>query len=337
MTIPANSRPLKGRHCNHVSDPLLRELLEQRFLPQNVRLRCDQSRNQYRWALNNLDELLGRPAVLSDLTDETVTRLMVYLGDTRKLEPRTINDRRGRLNRFWRWLADKEYTRRRPTNEPLLVPDKDPEAWTEQQLRRLIRTCAMENDSIGDMPAATFWLAFHGMAWDSGARTMEILTGFYWERLDWQTGWIRVPAELRKGRRKPARYRFLPDVMALLFTFRQPSGLILNWDQHPSRFYQRYTELLTKAGLPSTRWDKPQKLRRSHATWLSFAGGDATRSLLHDSEAVTKKSYLDPNILSGPGHSIQLPFRVLDFARPADDEPLEVIAIPHDSTDLDTR
>ena len=162
---------------------------------------------------------------------------------------------------------------------------------------------------------------------------MEILNGFYWERLDWQTGWIRVPAELRKGRRKPARYRFMSDVLSLLYTFRASSGLILNWTQHPSRFYQLYTELLKKAGLPATRWDKPQKLRRSHATWLTFAGGDATRSLLHSSESVTRRSYLDPNILSGPGHAIQLPFRLLDFARRVEDEPLEVIALPSDLPD----
>jgi integrase len=258
---------------------------------------------------------------------------MIYLGDVRKLEPRTINDRRGRLNRFWRWLADKEFLRRRPTNDPLPVPEKDPEAWSQDQLQALIQACALEPGSQGGLPASVFWLAFHAMAWDSGARTMEILYGFFWERLDWQTGWIRVPADVRKGRMKPARYRFLPDVLTLLATFRQPTGLILGWSKCESRFYQLYAKLLSKAGLPSTRWDKPQKIRRSHATWLEWAGGDATVSLLHSSRSVTRKSYLDPNILAGPGHSTQLPFRVLDFAPRPIDEPLEVIALPHDPTE----
>ncbi len=125
------------------------------------------------------------------------------------------------------------------------------------------------------------------------------------------TGLVEGPAAARKGGRFDATYRLMPDTLAVLEPFRRPEGLILYWDSCESRFYQLYRDLLIRAGLPSNRYCKPQRLRRSHASWLQAAGGDATASLGHQSPAVTRRAYLDASIIS-PGAAIALPFRVLD-------------------------
>lgn len=303
----------KQPRCKGVSmSPPLRDLCEKQYFALNVRIRDEKTRTQYRIALGNFRDFLGREGTLDDLTDDAMTRFIIWLRDVRELHPRTCNDRRSRLNALWTWLANREFLLRRPTNCPLEEPQRTPRAWTQDELRRLIRACHDSPGTIGPLPASTFWLAFHSLAWDTGARTSELLQ-LRWEWLDHGTGWVSVPAYARKGQKRDACYRLQPDTMAVLSTFRRPTGPILGWDYHASRFWQLYSELLTRAGLPNSRYDKPQKMRRSHGSWLAAAGGDATGSLGHLDSATTRQHYLDPRIVA-PSPSSQLPFRLLGEA-----------------------
>ena len=122
-----------------VTKTTLRHLLESEFLPKNTRLTCERSRNQYRFSLANLEEMLGRDALLSDLSDDTVIRLLNWLRSVKQLHPRTCNDRRGRLNKFWNWLSARAWITTRPTNEPLKEPRRMPDARCEDELRRLMQ------------------------------------------------------------------------------------------------------------------------------------------------------------------------------------------------------
>ena len=252
--------------------------------------------------------MLARPPRLSDLADDTITRLTIWLRDVKQLHSRTCNDRRGRINSLWRWLADRGLCAKRPTNCPLDVPSRTPRAWTRDELSRLIHACAAAPGTICSLPASVWWLAFHALAWDTGARTTEILS-FRWEWID-ASGWLSVPADARKARRKDAVYRLQPDTLAILAPISRPVGLVLGWTLHRSRFWQLYHELLSSAELPNTRYDKPQRLRRSHASWLASAHGDATASLGHSDARTTRESYLDPRICQPPASGL-LPFRIL--------------------------
>jgi len=303
--VPTNSRKVRN-----MAD-LLREVMESDYFRLNLKVRSEKTRKQYRFAIANYAEFLTHDPLLSDLNDDNVTEFVGWLRDVRSLHPRTVNDRRGRINSLWRWLADRGVVKLRPTNCGLVVPTRTPDAWSQEDLRQLLRACYESPGSVGGVPLATFWVAFHGLAWDTGARTSELLA-LRWEWFDRsRPEWLRVPASARKGGRFDATYRLMPDTLAVLEPFRRPEGLILQWDSCESRFYQLYRELLIRAGLPSNRYCKPQRLRRSHASWLQSAGGDATASLGHQSPAVTRRAYLDPAVIS-PGAAISLPFRVLD-------------------------
>jgi integrase len=303
--------------------PLLVDLMTKEYFALNVRIRDEKTKRQYRYALQNFAQFLGREPTLADLDDDTITRLMIWLRDFKQLHPRTVNDRRGRINALWTWLANRGITLRRPTNCPLEVPARTPRAWTREQLHQLIRACYDSPGTFCGLPLSTWLLAFHALAWDTGARTTELLE-LRWEWLDWSTAWLSVPANVRKARRSDRVYRLMPDTVALLRTFSKPLGLILEYDLHhayrqdgpergPSRVHQIYKELLQRAGLPASRYDQPQKLRRSHGSWLFAAGGDATASLGHSSPATTRRSYLDPSI-TAPAPAERLPFRLLGDA-----------------------
>lgn len=298
--------------------PQLRSLCFGEYFELNHRIRDPKTRKQYDIALADFREYLDREPTVGDLSDDTLTRFRLWLRDVRKLEPRTCNDRCGRINALWRWLADRgeHEIKKRPTNCPLDVPKRTPRAWTQDELRRLMLACQISPGVIGHLPASSFWVAFHCLAWDTGARTGELLQ-LRWEWLDRVSGWISVPANVRKGQRRDAFYRLQPDTLAVLrgievtFPNGQGMGLILGWDYHRTRFFQLYSELLTRAGLPNTRYDKPQKIRRSHGSWLAAAGGDATSSLGHSDPRTSRQAYLDPRIVA-PAPSGQLPFRLVE-------------------------
>ena len=96
---------------------------------------------------------------------------------------------------------------------------------------------------------------------------------------------LSVPPSVRKGRRKAARY-VLPD--AVVASLKELRAYVSDarifaapWKNVASSFYGHYTQLLKSAGLPSGRDFKPQKLRKTFASFLEAAGGDATTALGH--------------------------------------------------------
>jgi integrase len=62
-------------------------------------------------------------------------------------------------------------------------------------------------------------------------------------------------------------------------------------------FYKKYRRLVKDAGLPYVKGKSgPQKMRRTFASFIEAAGGNATRALKHTDRRVTEQSYLDPRI-----------------------------------------
>jgi hypothetical protein len=49
-----------------------------------------------------------------------------------------------------------------------------------------------------------------------------------------------------------------------------------------------------------------QKVRRTFASHIEAAGGNATQALSHTSRRVTEKSYIDPRIAIEPSHNERL-------------------------------
>jgi integrase len=110
---------------------------------------------------------------------------------------------------------------------------------------------------------------------------------------------LSVPASVRKGRRKAARYRLPPSVVESierLRPFTEGRIFAVPWKAVKDSFYYHYGELLKRAGLPRTRDFKPQRLRKSFASFLEAAGGDATSALGHTDRRVTTASYLDTGV-----------------------------------------
>lgn len=265
------------------------------YFALNTRIADANTRQQYRLSLANLQEAVGKRLTIGELSDDAVALMMQRLRE-RGLSPRTINDRRARVHALWSWLCRRGVLAKWPMTPPLIEPTRVPEAWTEQELRKLFQAAALERRQVGGCPAWLWWSCLLSIAWNTGERVGAIMQ-LKWEHVDMDGRWLHVPAEIRKGKRQDMLYRLAPETMAfLLMQRRHTPEFILPWDRHPSYLWQAFGRLLKSAGLPTDRRSKFHRLRRSVASHYEAAGYDAQRLLGHSARSVTE-AYIDPRIV----------------------------------------
>ncbi|MCE9555652.1 MAG: tyrosine-type recombinase/integrase [Planctomycetes bacterium] len=276
--------------------------------PQRMVLKSFKTQRQDTQAIKTFAEYLGREALLSDLTDQSVAGWMAWLLRTKNLVPQSVNASRHRMLCMWRFLARKRFAAEFPEVGMLAEPQPVPTAWTQEQMCKLFAACrAWTGPDFGGVNGAGWFLALTHIAYDTGMRAAE-LWALQWDWLDWETGDLVVPAVVRKGHRQGMVYSLHADTLAILKTITEPQReLILPMDRDKARFYSRFNTLLESAGLPHDRRSKLHRLRRTCASWLeSVLPGSATAALGHSSRRVTEK-YLDVRITKRTKPSDLLP------------------------------
>lgn len=302
--MPRSLVQTKGSHVSL-------DLTLEQFFRLRTTIADEATRAHYRRAVHWLGESIGRPAKLSDLTDDNLAGLLVWLVQTRGQQATTANGAHKCLSSLWRWAHNRGLKSTGPTVKALRTPQRVPRAWRRDELTRLITAARQSPGSICGIPARVWWVCLFALEWDTGCRAGELLS-LRWEWLDDSTGWIVAPAEVRKGKLRDAAYGLTPSTLEALRPIRLPVGLILRWEMHRSRYWQLWNELLDRAGLPRGRAFKTQALRRSFASWLKVGGGDATAACGNGSQAMTARHYLDP-ALTQQRHGDDMPFHVLEL------------------------
>lgn len=299
---------IRSTGCRRPMD--LSDLLERQFFPLSTRITNERTRLHYRRAVRWLGEALHRPAKVSDLTNDHIAAMLTYLRVERGQQATTANGSHKCLCALWRWCRDEGLIQTVPRVQALKTPIRTPRAWTISELERLVEAADASPGSIGDMPARQWWLTLIALVMDTGARSTELLA-LRWEWIDWDSGWLRVPAECRKGSHHDATYGLRAQTMRWLASIRKPTGEILGWNgRSVALYHKRWKELLERAGLPSGRAYQAQMLRRTFATLLTAAGGDATEALGHASRLTTLRHYLDPSA-TAKRHADVIPFHPL--------------------------
>jgi site-specific recombinase XerD len=296
--------------------PTLRSVFDKVYRPQKLRHASPSTVLQYRINLDRFDRMLGRPAVLTDLNDNTIADLMAYtIQQGRK--PRTANKVRDNLLAFWRFCARKGIVKEWPDVEPVHEPERIPEAWTEQQLRQLFASASHETFVYGGVLGCDWWLALFSILWDTGERIRAILQ-IEWEQIDLQGRWLKVLAEQRKGRQQDMLFRLHPDTIKRLEKIRKPErDKVFPWPFNLSLIYHHLNRIQKRAGLPTNRFSKFHRIRKSVASHAKAAGMDATHLLGHSSPRVTK-AYIDPRICQTK-HASDVLFRPADSPPPPDE------------------
>lgn len=277
----------------------LRTLCVSVYFARNPRIRSSDTKRQYGFALKNFESFLGRAATLDDLNDDNIGGMMVYL-EREGLSVRTINERRGRIHTLWSWLSRRGYVATWPTTPKIPEPERVPIAYGPEQIAHLFKSFELLDRRIEGIDESAWWFSLHMTEWDTAER-ITALVSCEWEHLD--NGWLIIPAELRKAKKKDKAYELHADTIAALEAIREPQRKrIWPWPYCKSYLWIRYKNIRQKFGLPTDSRSSFHRLRKTVATHFEAAGGNATEFLGHSSRSVTMK-YLDPRFLQKPGPS----------------------------------
>jgi hypothetical protein len=283
----------------------LLQVLEEIYFPKARNVQSKSTRTHYYCALRMLGEYLQRPPELSDLVEDTVEDWLTWCIHSNRWSMYTIKQRRGYLVALWNWLARRRMVDTFPDISPIRPPEIIPEAWTETELRLLMRHCERQTGYHCEVPQSMWWPSIHSFWYYEGERLSATLSA-RWDHL--HDGVLVIPADDRKGKRKPAVYHLHPDVLSWLDKLREPEReLIWPYPRSLSMFWKRYRKLIETAGLAWKPRTGPQKMRRTHATMVEKYGGNATLSLMHSSSSVTQRHYIDPRIAHPTPENRKLP------------------------------
>jgi integrase len=297
---------------NTQDNPRLQTIYESVYLPRQLVDATPSCRTQYERNLRYFDQFLGRPATTADLTDDNLSAFIRSI-HAKGRSPVTANKIRGQIVAFWRFLARKGYVSVWPDVPKLKEHKRRPIAWTEEQLAKLFDACRRQRGSIGCLPANLWWTSLHNVLWDCGTRIGATLP-LEWPQVDLEARTIVFLAETQKQKEDQVfriREATAESLRAIYSTRRQrvwPFPYIREY------LWALYKKVLIDAGLPTDRRSMFHRMRRSHASHLTRAGGDARKSLGHANAALTERCYIDP-IIAGEKSAVDFLPRIDESER----------------------
>jgi integrase len=175
-------------------------------------------------------------------------------------------------------------------------PEIVPMGWMADEAQRLLDACKQAKGFVGTVPAGIWWAALVSILMDTGERIGAVRP---LKKHHLQGGYLLVPAAFRKGQRRDRLYSLQPatvDLIKQACKSNPNTDDMFPWDRSETYIYKRFSAILKAAGLPTDRRSKFHRIRRTVASAVTAAGGDATAALDHASPKTTKK-YLDPRIV----------------------------------------
>jgi integrase len=280
----------------------LSDFFEDFYQPLRLVGRSPRTLTLYDYSIRLFGDTLKRPATLKDLDDLTVSRHLQRL-HLQGYSPHSINKERDQLLAIWRLAARKKLVDEFPEVQRLPAPRNIPQAWTLDEIGRLISAAENQPGEYYGVPAGLWWAARITLCYATGERTTAIGLA-KWS--DLRNSVIEFPPENRKGKQSPNIVELPAYAMKRLGKIRTPSrDLIFPWPYGETYQYHVFSQINRRAGLPDGSKHKFHCLRRTHATQLKIAGGDPSTSLGHSNPATTAR-YIDTR-QTGDGKRSRLP------------------------------
>lgn len=265
------------------------------FKPARLANASHSTRYQYEINLARLDAYLGRAAMLTDLNDETIGGLASWLEREHGLSAGSSEKLQDNVTSLWRFLFARRLVEVLPTLRKRRAPKTTPRAWNAAELQRLWDYLSRLPGSIDGVPASFWFLSLHSVMWDTGERVGAIMQT-KWSDVDLAGGWILVRPETRKGGLSDKLSRLSPASIALLEKALAPRReVVWPWPYHATYLHKVYGDLLIRAGLTGHERVGFHRMRKSVASFVKLAGGNASSVLGHFDPRQTE-TYLDPRI-----------------------------------------
>lgn len=302
---PKDSPEVRCPHCgalsrldvyliDNPSDRTVRHFFETVYVPRRLAHGSPGSAVAFRATINRLKEFCLTDATLEGLSDDLVEEFLVYWR-LRGRAADSLKRMRGDLLCLWRFAWRKKRIETQPRDiDEIRTPKRLPEAWSVDELDRLLTVAASIEGKVGEIPASLFWPALLLTAIETGLRKSALMS-LQVRHFDAERGWVRALAEDQK--QKADQDLPISEQTVRLILATQPAGreLIFPWPfTDPHTLDVRLRALLRQAGLPHDRRSLWHRFRRTAATFTADLAGEieAQRLCGHASIQTTRK-YLD--------------------------------------------
>lgn len=259
---------------------------------------------QYGFTVSRFKEFLERSPQVSDLKRETISAFVKWMSD--RGSPRTANSKRQHLVTLARFACDEDLLGKIPTRilrakEMQRVPD----SWSPEEVGQILKSCEAELMDRGFGPQ--HWQVLVKMVYFTTARKTALMKSL---KTDVRDGKFRLAPENQK--RNNEQFFDLPeDVLKMIAELPQSDDpRLLPWPYVPETLDKRFDKILIRAGLPTGRRHKIQKLRRTAVTQFAIAHGVEQAQIRagHSDQKVTWSAYLDTSRMpSGVANGIARP------------------------------
>jgi integrase len=177
------------------------------------------------------------------------------------------------------------------------------------------------------VPPNLFFPSLIRSCWETAERIGSHLA-LRWRDVDLSQRFVIFPAEGRKGATRDILRAISEDQCKWLEKFRRgPDDLVWPWTADKTTLWHHYGILCKRAGVTNRGF---HGLRKSAASYMALAGGDAaaTQLLDHSSGAITKASYIDVTIAKPKHTAIDLlpPLDLEDRTARKEEQPPETPA-----------
>lgn len=271
----------------------------------NTHIESEATRLRYHSSINNFGRWLGRPPHLCDLTTEFVGHFIEARISSGTVSLDTVRSDLARLKPLARWLFEEGII-----DKPLRLRSprclkRNPKALTRSQLRKLWQTADIWPGKVWGVPARIYWPAFLDLGWYTGQRIGAMMQ-LNRKNIEIREGWfgrvngasLLFTAQTVKGHKADQAKWIVRDgalsLMRLLEATDSSTPFNPKGMDNTGYIYAKWQRLVDAAGVP---WAKPHTLRKSHATHLKIAGGDARISLNHTSDTTTNVHYIDASLV----------------------------------------
>jgi len=292
----------------------IREFLHDRYAP--LHQLSDRTIELYESSIRLFARHLGHEPTLDDFEDLVVSRFLQERcrgkGRSGAISRHSVKKDRTQLCAMWTLAAKKRYQKSDgsivdfPALPPFRTPQKAPQGYLVEEVQALITYARGLRGSVGDVPAAWFWVTLYLTLWQTAGRIGEVFA-LTWGDVDIDGRLMRFRAETRKKQTRDVDRPIDDQLAALLAMHRgRPGDRVFNWDKKPNTRYLHMQRHCQRAGISYHGF---HGIRKCAASAFQKAGGQAHELLdHHDSGELAKMHYLDPRIVGrGPSALDLLP------------------------------
>ena len=286
------------------SPTTLRELYDDAYRPIRLVGRSPRTLQAYDAAIS-LWQRFPQTAPLIQINTRLIAQFAEWLLSGRSAA--TVNSYVKRIMVILRFASEEEEIGNPPRWRKLRESKRVPLALTEAEFLKVLAIAEREPGQVGGIPAPAWWRSLLPADWESGLRLRALLSIASRDVLCDQNGFY-CQAENQKDR-EAAWYPLSPATMELIRAIFDPERELL-WphDVCATTIGRRFRRMLDDSGIyaPKGAGMAFHRIRKSTASYIKAAGGDAQQKLGHSSPSVTER-YLDPRIVHTPRQTVVVP------------------------------